>query len=221
MNISDAIKKRQSIRSFTSQPVNQETIKRILECASHAPSGANSQPWQIAVVTGKTKEKLSEEMISAFKEGIQAKRDYTYYPEKWEEPFKNRRVSCGMQLYDALGIDRADKAKRLEQWQANYRCFDAPVMLLFFLSPSLATGSFLDYGMFIQSVMLAAMEEGLATCAQAALCDYAELIKDNLHIEQDMILVCGMALGYEKKGERVNSYRTPREKVDDFTTFFE
>lgn len=132
MNISDAIRTRQSIRSFTSQTVSQEKIRTILECASHAPSGANSQPWQVAVVTGRKKEQLSAEMIAAFAKGAESSRDYTYYPEKWVEPFKKRRVACGMQLYETLGIERADKDKRLEQWQANYRCFDAPVMLLFF-----------------------------------------------------------------------------------------
>lgn len=221
MNITDAIKNRQSVRGYTSQPVKKEVIDRIFDCARYAPSGANSQPWQVAVVSGESKEKLSDALIAAFADGVPPTRDYTYYPDKWQEPFKKRRVACGMQLYDTLGIGRADKEKRMEQWQANYRCFDAPVMLLFFLHPSLATGSFLDYGMFIQSVMLAAMEEGLATCAQAALCDYAEIIKNHLHIEQDMILVCGMAMGYEDKGSLVNSYRTPREEVKNFTQFFE
>lgn len=221
MNITDAIKQRQSIRQFTNQSVDKEIIERILDCARHAPSGANSQPWQVAVVTGQTKETLATAMINAFETGIKAARDYTYYPEKWEEPYKRRRIACGAQLYETLEIARNDKEKRLEQWKANYKCFDAPVMLLFFLDPSLATGSFLDYGMFIQSVMLAALEEGLGTCAQAALCDYADIIKTELHIEKETILVCGMAVGYEDKNGLVNSYRTPREEVDSFTRYYE
>lgn len=220
MNIPDAIKKRKSVRGYTSQPVEREVIERILQCAGHAPSGANSQPWQVAVVTGNMKERLADAMIAAFKAGTKTKRDYTYYPDKWVEPFKERRVQCGLQLYEALGIKRGDKERRADQWLANYRSFDAPVMLLFFLHPSLATGSFLDYGMFIQSFMLAAVEEGLATCAQAALCDYADIIKSHLGIQDETILVCGMALGYEDESAPVNSYRTPRQPFEVFTRFF-
>lgn len=221
MNTSEAIRERKSVRAFTGDEVSRELIERVLDTARHAPSGANSQPWQVAVVTGKTKEKLTEALISEFRSGKDEDRDYEYYPSKWKEPFRSRRIACGIQLYDTLGIARKDRVGRMAQWEANYRGFDAPVILFFFLDPSLAIGSYMDSGMFLQSVMLAALDEGLATCPQAALSGYTGVVKRILGYPDDTILLCGMALGYEEKGALVNSYRTPREKVQDFTRFFD
>ena len=126
-----------------------------------------------------------------------------------------------MQLYAALGIKREEKERRLEQWIANYRAFDAPAMLYFFMDPGFEAGSFMDYGMFLQSVMLTAVEEGLATCPQAALGEYPEIVKEALGYPNDSILLCGMALGYEDRHAKVNNYRIDREPVDSFTRFFE
>lgn len=221
MNISEAIKKRQSVRGFLKKKVKREQLIRILETARYSPSGANSQPWQVAVVTGETKEKIAAALLAAFRSGAKEERDYDYYPAKWKEPFKGRRMACGVQLYDTLGIERQDREGRMAQWEANYRAFDAPVMLFFFLDPSLAIGSYMDSGMFIQSVMLAALDEGLATCPQAALSGYAGVVKEILGYPPETILLCGMALGYEDPHSLVNSYRTPREEVESFTRFYE
>lgn len=220
MNITQAIKERRSVRAFLDKKVSVEVINRMLDAARYAPSGANSQPWQVAVVTGKTKEKIGNALLAAFRSGEKEQRDYEYYPAKWSEPYKKRRIACGMQLYETLGIDRRDRDGRMAQWEANYRGFDAPVILFFFQDPSLAIGSYMDNGMFIQSVMLAALEEGLATCPQAALSGYASLVKEILGYPDDIILLCGMALGYEEPGALVNSYRTPREEVQAFTRVF-
>jgi nitroreductase len=221
MNIVEAITQRKSVRSFLEKPVSREKIVNILKTARHAPSGTNAQPWQVAVVTGKKKAELTEAMETAFREDGVGAMDYTYYPLEWNEPYKRRRVSCGAQLYSALNIQRRDKEGRLRQWMANYRAFDAPAILFFFLDSVMKKGSFLDYGMFIQSVMLAALEEDLATCPQAALGQYPALIKDALGYSHDTILICGMALGFEDKEAPVNNYRTPREEVETFTQFFE
>jgi len=221
MEISEAIRKRKSIRAYQHKKVEPEIIDQILDAARFSPSGANSQPWQVAVVTGATREKITQALVAAFRSGTPEDRDYDYYPQKWREPFKKRRIACGAQLYDTLGISRKDRDARLQQWEANYRAFGAPVILFFFLDPSLAIGSYMDSGMFIQSVMLAAMDKGLATCPQAALSGYATIVKDILGFPGDTILLCGMALGYEEKEALVNSYRTPREKVETFTTFFD
>lgn len=221
MNIIEALTQRKSVRAFLDKPVSREKIVNILRAARHAPSGTNAQPWQVAVVTGKKKDELTQAMETAFRKDGIGTMDYMYYPLEWIEPYKMRRVSCGSQLYSALNIDRRDKAGRIEQWIANYRAFEAPVILFFFLDSVMKEGSFLDYGMFIQSVMLAALEEELATCPQAALGQYPTLIKDVLGYSQDTILICGMALGYEDKEAPVNNYRTPREEVETFTQFFE
>ena len=220
MNIIDALENRKSTRAFLKKDVSTEQITRILRAARHAPSGTNAQPWEVAVVTGKTREKLTADLVEAFNKNGLGEMDYEYYPVEWKEPFKKRRVTCGAQLYTALGIERRDKERRLEQWVANYRGFDAPVLLFFFLDGIMEKGSFLDYGMFIQSVMLAALEEGLATCAQAALGQYPELIKATLGYEPGTTLLCGMALGYEDTTAPQNNYRTAREEVEVFTRFF-
>jgi nitroreductase len=221
MNVTLALQQRKSTRAFLAKPVAKEKIIAILNAARHAPSGTNAQPWQVAVVSGQKKAELTRAMEQSFRENGPGDMDYHYYPLEWHEPFKKRRVTCGAQLYSALNIERHDKERRLEQWVANYRAFDAPVVLFFFLEPVMQKGSFLDYGMFIQSVMLAAVEEGLATCAQAALGQYPQLVKDFLGYSRETILICGMALGYEDKEAPVNNYRTEREEVEVFTRFFE
>ena len=221
MNVRDALRQRKSVRAFLDRPVDRATIARLLDAARHAPSGANTQPWQVAVVSGRMKRAIQQKMEEAFRAGRRGQPDYPYYPEQWFSPYRERRIACGMQLYDALGIAREDKARRLEQWAANYRAFDAPVALFFFMDKGLATGSFMDFGMFLQSLMLAAVEEGLATCPQAALGEYPDIVKAELGYPQDAVLVCGMALGYENADAPVNSYRTPREDVHTFTRFFD
>lgn len=220
MHIETALKQRKSVRAYLQQAVEQEKITAILNAASHAPSGANTQPWEVAVVSGESKQKLQGSIENAFRHGDRGKADYTYYPKEWIEPFNARRKACGLQLYSTMQIAREDKARQLDQWAANYRSFDAPVMLLFFMNKHMQTGSFIDYGMFLQSIMLVALEQGLATCPQASLADYAELIRDELNYSEEYTLLCGMALGYEDTSAVINSYRTPRESAESFTQFF-
>lgn len=221
MNVHDALAARKSVRAFLDKPLSRETVSRVLDSARNSPSGVNTQPWQVAVVMGEKKEALQKMIEDAFDRGEKPQMDYQYYPLKWSEPYKTRRFQCGLQLYAALGIKREEKERRREQWIANYRAFDAPVMLYFFMDPGMETGSYMDYGMFLQSVMLAAVAQGLATCPQAALGEYPKIVKDVLGYPEDSILICGMALGYEDTAAQVNSYRTTREPVDTFTKFFE
>ncbi len=219
MTVAEALKLRKSTRAFLNKQVDTKIIQRILNVARHAPSGVNTQPWQVAVVSGNKKHEVEQAMENAFNSGVKGKMDYQYYPNEWQDPYKSRRKACGLQLYSTLKITREDKAR--QQWLANYRAFDAPTALFFFMDAAMETGSFLDYGMFLQSVMLAAVEEGLAICSQAALGEYPQIVKEKLSYPDDCILICGMALGYEDKEAVVNSYRTPREEVDSFAQFFE
>lgn len=221
MNIKQAIEQRHSTRAFTNQQVSREQIESILTTARHAPSGANTKLWQVAVLTGKSKQNLQQKIEHAFSSGQKANPDYPYYPDNWVNPYKTRRQECGKQLFESLNIKREDKEKRLSQWAANYRAFDAPVMLLFFINKIMKTGSYLDYGMFLQSVTLAAMEQGLATCPQASLAEYPDIVRSTLGYPDDKLVICGMALGYEDKPAMVNSYRTPRESLDKFCLFFD
>lgn len=123
-------------------------------------------------------------------------------------------------MYSTLEIQREDKQRQLDQWASNYRAFDAPVMLLFFIDKVMEKGSYLDYGMFLQSIMLAAVAEGLATCPQAALAEYPEIVKSELGYSDGQVLVCGMSLGYEDKSHKVNSYRTTREPLEELVKYF-
>ena len=220
MNVLEALEQRKSVRAFLNKAVDQEIIKTILSSAGKSPSGVNTQPWQVAVITGDKKEALQTNIEAAFRGGDRGKADYDYYPTQWLEPYKERRKTCGLQMYAALNIQRKDKDRQMDQWAANYRSFDAPVMLLFFMNGAMQTGSYMDYGMFMQSVMLAAVDQGLATCPLASLADYPHIIKPALDYPEDSLLLCGMALGYEDKEALINSYRTPREAVDTFTHFY-
>ena len=219
MDILAAIQARHSTRAFTPQAVSREQIETILATASHAPSGVNTQPWKVVVAEGKCKQAITETLLEARAEELEPRPDYAYYPGEWLEPYAGRRIECGRALYTALGIERHDKTRKLQAWQNNYHFFGAPVGLFFFIDRKLATGSWLDMGMFIQSVMLAAVGLGLATCAQAALADYPERVRKLLEVDENYALICGMSLGYADTEHPVNQYRLPREPVANFTTW--
>ncbi|PLX63160.1 nitroreductase [Sedimenticola selenatireducens] len=221
MQVNEALKQRKATRAFLPQEVEKAKIVRILDAARHAPSGTNTQPWQVAVVTGEKRRRLGDLMETAFRSGQAGAMEFQYYPEVWEGVYKARRRACGLQMYSTLNISREEKQRQQDQWAANYRAFDAPVMMFFFIDRILETGSYLDYGMFIQSIMLIALEEGLATCPQAALGEYPEIVKRELGYSEEKKLVVGLAMGYEDTSNIINSYRTPRDEVEQFTRFFE
>ena len=220
MEVTEAIRNRKSTRAFLPKPVDKKLIKDILECARWAPSGVNSQPWQVAVVFEKTKNKLAYALAKCRANGESARQDYDYYPTKIEEPYLSRKKSCGKALYTALNIQKDDIKKRKEQWMKNYYSFDSPVVLYFFIDEILETGSWVDCGMFIQNVMLAARGFGLETCAQAALAEYPDVVRNILKINDTKKLICGMALGHANYQDTSYQYRTERESVETFTSWF-
>jgi nitroreductase len=221
MEVLEAMHRRASTRAYLDKPVDRATIESILEAARWAPSGTNAQPWQVAVVVGETKRRLSEALLAERKAGNPENPDYSYYPKQWNEPYKSRRVACGLALYQALKIGRDDKDARLKSWNNNYHFFGAPVGLFFFLDRSLEKGSWVDMGMFIENVMLAALSFGLATCPQAALAEYPDIVRRLLNVPDTRALLCGMALGYPDSAAPVNNYRTAREPVAGFTAWHE
>ena len=220
MEVTEAIRNRKSTRAFLPKSVDKEIIKDILECARWAPSGVNSQPWQVAVVFGETKSKLANALSICRANSEAARQDYNYYPTKIEEPYISRKKTCGKALYTALSIQKDDIKKRKEQWMKNYYSFDAPVVLYFFIDEILETGSWVDCGMFIQNVMLAARGFGLETCAQAALAEYPDVVRNILKINDTKKLICGMALGHANYQDTSYQYRTEREPVETFTSWF-
>ena len=214
------IKERHSCRAFTDQAVSTEAIHQILDAAKQSPSSTNMQPWEVVVATGESKKKLDDALLNAFDTQTAPSHEMSAYLEKWEEPFKSRRFACGMALYEALDIGRGDKETRIAQTRKNFNAFGAPAVLIFYMDGVLQDGSLFDMGLFLQTVMLAAGSLGLATCPEASLVAYTDIVKDMFQIPKGKRLITGLALGYSDKNAPVNAYRTKRERVEDFTRFF-
>jgi nitroreductase len=222
--VEQAIDSRMSVRAFTSEPVPRETIESLLTLAARSPSGTNTQPWRVYVLQGQSKDALIQKVCAAHDEvrahpekADQYREAYDYYPEKWVSPYIDRRRENGWSLYGLLGITKGDKDKMHAQHQRNYRFFDAPVGLMFTLDKVMGRGSLVDYGMFLQTFMLAARGMGLHTCPQAAWNGFASIILPHIGAGADEMLVCGMSLGYADLQDKVNTFHTPRETVASFT----
>ncbi len=219
-----AITSRRSVRAFTQQAVARETLTELLQVASRAPSGTNTQPWKVYVLQGVNRDTLCEKVCAAH-DAIRAnpalaadyREEYDYYPEQWVSPYIDRRRENGWGLYGLLGIGKGDKNKMHIQHQRNYRFFDAPVGLMFTMDRVMGRGSLVDYGMFLQNIMLAARGRGLHTCPQAAWNGFAKIILPHIGAGADEMLVCGMALGYADDADVVNTFHTPRVPVQEFT----
>ena len=221
MKVTEAIRNRKSTRAFLDKPVPQKLVVEILDCARWAPSGVNSQPWQVTVISGEPKRQLGKALAKCRIDGIKANPDYQYYPSEIKEPYITRKRACGRALYKALGIQQNEIENRRKQWMKNYQGFGAPVILLFFIDANLEKGSWVDMGMFIQNVMLAARGHGLETCPQAALAEYPNVVRKRLNISKTKKLICGMALGYADYDDPSYQYRTDREPVKKFVQWFD
>jgi len=226
--IDDAICSRRSIRAFSSRPVNRADIEHLLEVASRAPSGTNCQPWQVYVLQGATRDALVQQVCAAH-DALRAdpglaeryREEYDYYPEKWISPYIERRRENGWGLYGLLGIGKGDKDKMHLQHQRNFRLFDAPVGLMFTVDRSMGRGSLVDYGAFLQNIMVGARGLGLHTCPQAAWNGFSSIILPLIGAGPQEMLVCGMALGYADESAVVNDFVTPRVPVKDFTRWLD
>ncbi len=221
LDILEAMRSRHSTRAYLDRDVDHATLNTILDAARWAPSGVNTQPWQVAVVQGASKQRLTDAILTARANGAAEAPDYRYYPSEWFDPYKERRKRSGLALYQAMNIGRDDVERRKEQWENNYRFFGAPVGMLFFVDRRMNQGSWLDLGMFIQNVMLAARSFGLDTCPQASLADYPAIIRNTLQMEEQWQVACALSLGYADPQHTVNQYRTEREPVDAFTRWYE
>lgn len=220
--VEEAISSRRSIRAFLPTPVPQQTIENILDTAARAPSGTNIQPWKTYVLTGDSLAGLSQAILKVYNDPESAKdhtEEYAYYPREWVSPYIERRRKIGWDLYGLLGITRDDKQKMHHQHGRNYCFFDAPVGLMFTIDRVLEQGSWLDYGMFLQNIMIAARGIGLDTCPQAAFTPFHFVISEYLNIPETQSVVCGMSLGYADPNAVENSLTTEREPLDHWVTF--
>mgnify|MGYP003381957132 CR=1 FL=1 len=219
-----AIISRMSTRSFTAREVQHELLEHLLEVASRAPSGTNTQPWKVYVLQGESRNQLVNKVCAAHDAmradsslAAQYREEYDYYPDRWVSPYVDRRRENGWSLYALLGIGKGDRDKMHVQQQRNYRFFDAPVGLMFTIDRVMGRGSLLDYGMFVQTLMIVARAHGLHSCPQAAWNVFSSIVLPHIGAGADEMLVCGMALGYANETDPVNSLKTPRVAVNEFT----
>lgn len=222
--IDEVITSRYSCRAFLPTPVPRETLMEILSVASRAPSGTNIQPWKVWVVMDERKTRLTERLLAAFDDPEEAATHsdpYQYYPKTWVSPFIERRRKVGFDLYGLLGIQKGDAKRMHEQYARNYKFFDAPVGLFYTVDTVMEQGSWLDCGMLIQTVMLAAKARGLDTCPQVALIQFHRIIRQELGIPDNQTIVCGMSLGYANPDAPENRLRTERAPLEDWVQFRE
>ena len=222
--VEEAITSRRSTRAFLPTPVPRELVERILAVASRAPSGTNTQPWKVYVLTGAAKRALSQRIGDAYDDPIENAshtEEYAYYPTEWKSPFIDRRRKVGWDLYGLLGIAKTDKARMHAQHSRNYQFFGAPVGLMFTIDRIMRQGSWLDFGMFLQSLMVAARGHGLDTCPQAAFTPFHRIIMPAIGAPENEQLVCGMSLGFRDPEPIENSLVTEREPVSGFARFLE
>ncbi len=220
--VDEAIATRRSVRAFLPDPVSRETVEEILHVSARAPSGTNMQPWKVYVIAGETKKRLSDAVLEAFDDpDYDARQEYKYYPDRFPEPYKSRRRKVGWDMYGLIGIEKGDTRRMHEQHARNHVFFDAPVGMIFTIDRELEIGSWLDYGMFLQNIMVAARARDLHTCPQAAFAPYHEAIRKVLDIPQGEIVICGMSLGYADEDAAINRLQTEREPVSAFTRFFD
>jgi nitroreductase len=227
-SVDAAMLSRYSNRAFLPKPVARELLQNILQVAARAPSGTNTQPWKVYVLQGAKKDALVGQVVAAHNAmaadpavAAQYQEEYDYYPEKWVSPYIDRRRECGFGLYGVLGLGKGDKAGMHAQHQQNFKFFGAPVGLMFTMDKVMGRGSLVDYGMFLQNIMLAARARGLHTCPQAAWNGFSKIILPHIGAAENEMLVCGMSLGYADEGALVNTFATTRVDAQEFTTWLE
>jgi nitroreductase len=220
MNVTDAIRSRMSCRAFLDTPVPLDTLRDILEVARQAPSGGNLQPWQVHVLAGPRLREFVALIRSKLPTQPQGEgTEYAIYPPNLKEPYRSRRFTCGEDLYATIAIARGDKSARLAQFARNYEFFGAPAAMFFVIDRIMGADQWADVGMFMQSVMLLARERGLHTCPQEAWASWHRTVTEFLGVPAELMLFCGLAIGYRDESAPINRLRTDRAPVEEFAQF--
>ena len=219
--VDEAIRSRQSVRAFLPTPVGRTTVEELLRLASRSASGSNIQPWRVRVIAGDVKARLTQAIFDAVaRDGFEPyQREWNYYPVRWREPFLGRRRKIGWDMYNLLGVAKGDFEGTQQARMRNYEFFGAPVGMIFTLDEDLEIGSWLDLGIYLGSLMIAARGHGLHTCPQAAFADFHSIIRPLLNIPENEIIICAMALGHIDPDAPVNGLKTERADLDEFATF--
>lgn len=213
---SSLVSGRHSTRAFLSTPVAEEVLRELVMEARQAPSGANLQPGALIEVRGNTRHSLCADLVRSWKAGLQEREDYDYFPRPMPMTLRRRQVLSAQALYGALGVGRADRAGRDAQFERNFRFFDAPVALIVTLDREFGSGGYMDLGMMLYGLMLAAQARGLASCAIGAMASFPGLIRRHLQLDERSNIVCGLALGYADPEAPVNQTRTSRGEPDEY-----
>tara|TARA_X000000368_G_scaffold299_1_gene216 strand:+ start:864 stop:1523 length:660 start_codon:yes stop_codon:yes gene_type:complete len=218
MEVSEAVDSRKSIRAFLDKAVDDSLIKELLEKTSRSASGGNLQPWQIYVINGDTMNSFHKFQSEWTEPETPA---YAIYPENLKEPYKTSRYEVADDMYSLLGIAREDKEERFKQVLKNYEFFGAPAAFFCFVDRQMGRPQWSDLGMFLQTFMLLAREAGLDTCPQEAWAMKQESVTAFVEAPDELMLFCGMAIGYQDKSEKVNELRTSRRPVEDWAVFLD
>jgi nitroreductase len=214
-----AIRSRKAVRAFLPTAVPRALVAEILEVARHAPSNSNTQPWRVHVLQGRARQALSEALLRSHEQD--ALPPSAHFPPQLPPACQRRQADFGARYYSAVGIDRADLAARHRQTGRNFDFFGAPVGLIFTIDAVLGPHSWADYGMFLQSIMLAARARGLDSCPQVSFVRHAPVIRALLGLAADEAVVCGMSLGFAEPDAAVNRCAMPRDGVEDFAVFWD
>jgi nitroreductase len=214
-----AILSRRSVRGFRPDPIPREVVEHLLDVAARAPSGSNMQPWRVVALAGAELARLCDGVVTAFEAGSVDASDYDYYPSPMFEPYLGRQREIGWALYGLLGIARGERAKARAHVAWNLRFFGAPVGLICVIDRRLRIGSWLDYGMFLENIAIAARAAGLDSCPMAVFAQYPRTIRHLLGLPDSDVVICGMALGREDTAAPANALRTARVPARTFASF--
>ncbi|SMX42424.1 nitroreductase [Actibacterium lipolyticum] len=217
-SVENVLWQRKSVRAYLDTPLPQEDVARILRAARQAPSGANLQPGKFHALTGAPLSALKQALDGAITDGRETVAEYSYFPQPMPADLKAKQRAAGYALYQALGIERRDFAGRKAQFDRNYRFFDAPVGIVVTIHPDMGKGCYMDLGMALMALFLAAEDLGYATSGIGALAKYADVTHTALDLPKDELVVCGIALGVEDKDAPVNNFRTERDSLEGFAT---
>jgi nitroreductase len=215
--VDEVLRGRRSVRAFKPDPLPRETVMEILSAASTAPSNSNTQPWQVHVVGGQVKQALGEALVAAFRDNTAP--PSPHFPDPLPSEFGNRQSDFARRYYECLGIERDDAGGRALQTQRNFSFFGAPGGLIFTIDSRLTRYSWLDLGLFVQNVMIAAQARGVATCPQVSFVRFHDVVATHLRLPPGQVTACGMSMGWGDARAEVNRMGMPRERVQDFVRF--
>lgn len=221
----EALQNRSSKRAYTNEKIPKETLEKILNAAALTPSGANMQPWVTYAITNEEVLKnVGDAVIEKMDEGVLNDQFVQYYPVKWTNPYKKRRIVTGAGLYKHMDVDRKDETTRVEMWKDNFRWFGANTVIFVFTSKANideSQGAFIDCGAYMQSIMLAAQEFGIDSCPQGSTTEFGKVIARTLDIPEHLALLYSVVLGYEDKSSKINEYQPAKVSLTESVTFID